>query len=147
MKLPSFNEQGKLPPGIHEVSWPEFSERFGFNEHRRRLLGGLQLALAMLRDANCRQLYVDGSFVTAKEQPRDYDACWDVTGVDFGRIDKLLLVFEKGRAAQKQKYLGELFPATFPPGAGARTYLEFFQTDRESGERKGIVLLDPRRFR
>ena len=47
-----------------------------------------------------------------------------------------------GRAAQKAKYLGEMFPADFIEGTTGRTFLEFFQIDKQTGIRKGIVEID-----
>jgi len=29
MMLPSFNERGNLPPGIHSATWDEVEDRFG----------------------------------------------------------------------------------------------------------------------
>ena len=40
-----------------------------------------------------------------KAIPNDYDACWEETGVD-------PVILDPGRAAQKAKYMGELFPAS-----------------------------------
>jgi hypothetical protein len=40
--------------------------------------------------------------------------------------------------AQKRKYFGEFFPAQMPEGASGRMFLEFFQTDKETGRPKGI---------
>jgi hypothetical protein len=37
------------------------------------------------------------------------------------------------------KYLGEFFPAHMPEGASGKVFLEFFQTDKETGRSKGIV--------
>ncbi len=137
--LPSFDAHGKLPAGIHPADWPEFVARFSFSDRRRRLLRGLAAALRSLQDAGCALAYVDGSFVTAKKEPGDFDACWGVAGVDPALLDPVLLDFSGGRAAQKAKYGGELFPAELPEGASGRTFLEFFQTDRDTGAAKGIV--------
>ena len=80
--LPEFNRDGRLPPGIHWATWPEIQSRFGFSSRRQQLLGGLHLALAALNRAGCSRVYIDGSFVTVKREPGDYDACWDIDGVD-----------------------------------------------------------------
>ncbi len=138
----SFDARGRLPAGVHPADWPEFIARFGFSDRRKRLLTGLVAALQSLRDAGCRLAYVDGSFVTAKRDPGDFDACWDVAGVDPDRLDPALLDFTQGRAAQKAQYGGELFPAELPEGLSGRTFLEFFQTDRDTGAAKGIVSLN-----
>lgn len=85
---------------------------------------------------------MDGSFVTNKPKPGDYDGCWDVEGVDPDRLDPVLLVFDNRWAAQKAKYGGEMFPAQLHEGATGRTFLEFFQVDKATGRAKGIVQLD-----
>jgi hypothetical protein len=106
------------------------------------LLAGLKAGLDALRRAGCRTVYVDGSFVTAKESPGDFDACWDARGVRAALLDPVLLTFENRRAAQKAKYRGEFFPAHFPAHVSGITYLEFFQIDKQTGEPKGIVALN-----
>lgn len=140
--IPAFDRRGKLPPGIHSADWPEFAERFGGTAHRRLLLAGLKSAALNLQEAGCSLAYVDGSFVTAKPEPGDFDACWGIAGVVPELLDPVLLDFSSGRAAQKAKFRGELFPAELPEGASGRTFLDFFQTDKETGLPKGIVALD-----
>jgi hypothetical protein len=145
--IPKFDAQtGDLPPGIHSAEWGEFSKRFGGTPHRRRLLVGLRRALEPLRPAGCITAYVDGSFVTDKVVPNDYDVCWDPQGVRIADLDPVLRTFDPGRIVQKMKYLGELFPMSAPAGPNGITFLELFQTNRHSGLRKGIVALDLRRL-
>ena len=136
-----------LPPGVHKASWRRFAERFGRTARRRSLLAGLKAALKALRAAGCRKVFIDGSFVTAKESPGDFDGCWDIEGVDPDALDPVLLTFDAGRAAQKAKYLGELFPAQMSQGGSGLTFLDFFQVDKETGNPKGIVELDLRRWK
>jgi hypothetical protein len=65
-----------------------------------------------------------------------------MTGVDLNllqRLEPILFDFTSGRAAQKAKFLGELFPAEMQEGISGRTFLNFFQTDRNTGQPKGIV--------
>ena len=140
--VPDFAEGGLLPPGIHWATWEEIEERFGGTPWRRRLLQGFRAALENLKDAGCRTAYLDGSFVTEKAVPGDYDACWDGHGVDPEVLDPVLLTFDSGREAQKAKYLGELFPVVARTNVESPSLLEFFQTDKESGEPKGIVAID-----
>jgi hypothetical protein len=140
MILP-FDKTGNLPAGIHWASWKEFEKRFGTNARRRKLLAGLKQAIADLKAAGCQVLYVDGSFVTSKEFPNDFDGCWSIIGVNFDLVDPVLLDrndLENGRKKQKAKFGGELFPAEMTEGSSGKPFLEFFQTDRE-GKPKGIV--------
>ena len=124
------------PPGVRVTA------TFGNTPWRRRLLDGLEMAIDSLRRAGCRTVYIDGGFVTTKEVPNDFDACWEEAGVAPELLDPVLLEFDAGRAAQKARYLGELFPASLGATVEGMSFLEFFQTDRETGGSKGIVAVD-----
>jgi hypothetical protein len=140
--IPDFDENGNLPPGVHEATWGEIVERFGETDHRRQLLRGLRAALDSLKAAGCKKAYIDGSLITNKAVPDDFDGCWDADGVLPERIDPVLLDFSAGRAAQKAKFLGELFIAETRRLEAGRTFLEFFQQDKETGDPKGIIGID-----
>ena len=140
--IPSFEESGNLPAGIHEGSWNDFAARYGTTPHRRTLLDGLQRALKSLRDAGCRRAYLDGSFVTAKEHPSDFDACWEESDVDPVLLDPALFDFSNQRRAQKERFGGELFPATMPAGPGYADFLDYFQHERDTAVPKGIVAIN-----
>jgi hypothetical protein len=129
---------GILPPGIHWANLEEVAVRFAHTEHRAWLHQGIVAVVAALRAAGCVKIYLDGSFVTGKEHPNDYDGCWDPLGVNAAQLDPVLLDFSNGRAAQKLKYRGEMFISTAPNGLSA-TFLEFFQVEKLTGGRKGIV--------
>jgi hypothetical protein len=133
---------GNLPPGVHDGTWEEIHAAFGWSEHRKRLLEGMQQALQQLRSANCRRAYIDGSFVTAKEDPADFDGCWEPQGVDPRSLDPVLLDFGRGRVAQKAKYGGELFIAGALASSAGTVFLDFFQTDKSTGQKRGIVAID-----
>jgi hypothetical protein len=133
--LPSFDERGNLPPGIHSATWDEIVERFATTERRKQLLDGL-------RAAGCARVYLDGSFVTDNQAPGDFDACWEVSGVDAGALDPVLLDFSNRRAAQKARFGGELFPAQAAAGPAGTVFLDYFQRDRNTGEPKGILAIE-----
>ena len=57
-------------------------------------------------------------------------------------LDPVLLTFDPGRATQKDRYLGELFPASIIADDDGFSFLDFFQRDREEGEPKGIIAID-----
>jgi len=137
-----FSSDGNLKPGIHNMSWDIFLRLFGTNIHRLSLLSGLKAAILSLKQAGCQTIYVDGSYVTLKEFPEDYDACWDVDGVNGSHIDPILLKFDDGRRAMKIKYKGDLFPAQLKEGGSNQIFLDFFQCDKDTGNPKGIVKLD-----
>ena len=142
--IPDFLPNGTLPAGIHNAGWSDITARFGINPHRQRLLSGFQRAVGALTRAGCRVLYLDGSFVTTKPLPNDYDACWEITGVRAADVDPVFLDFGNERAAQKAKYFGEFFPAHAPANLSPplATFLNFFQADKATGDPKGIIRLN-----
>jgi hypothetical protein len=145
--IPEFDSEGNLPPGIHWAVWKEIVTRFGITVHRSRLLAGLRRALPQFKAAKSRSLYLDGSFVTKKKHPNDYDVCYDVVGADPAALDPIFLDFADfglARRKQKLKYYGEFFPAQAGESGTGQTFLEFFQQDKNTGAPKGIVGLDLR---
>jgi hypothetical protein len=140
--IPSFDQSGNLPPGIHSATWDEIVERYATNERREQLTDGLRTAIASLHAAGCTRVYLGGSFVTDKEAPGDFDACWEAGSVDADVLDPVLLDFRDRRAAQKAKFAGELFPAQLVAEPGGTSFLEFFQVDRLTQQSKGIIAID-----
>ena len=143
--IPDFDSEGNLPPGVHWANWNDLTMRFGYNPWRQQLLAGLSRALANLKQAGCQTVYIDGSFVTRKDLPQDYDACWEESGVDCSMLDRTFLIFDDSRAQQKAKYMGEFFPATSMDATSGLSFLAFFQTNRR-GNPKGVVALNLRGF-
>jgi hypothetical protein len=131
---------GYLPPGLHAAPWKEIPATFGGNSHRAGLVNGLLMALFNLAGAGCPTVLLDGSFISTKTLPADYDAAWEPRGVNPALLDPVLLDFSRGRAAMKTKYGGEFFPASAIAAPGV-LYRDFFQRDR-SGVSKGIIQID-----
>jgi hypothetical protein len=128
-----------LPPGIYAATLTETESVFAYNPWRRTLFSGLTDACVCLADAGCRMVLLDGSYVSSKALPGDYDACWEPHGVDFGKLDPAFAEFDNGRASQKAKFKGEFFPSTMLATDIGRVFVEFFQVDRFTGKRKGIL--------
>lgn len=136
-----YQQNGCLVPGIHDMTLHLMIAEFGFNRHRMRLIGGLKHAILHLKTCGCRVIYIDGSFVTRKPFPNDYDACWDPHGMDLHLLQErypALTDFSRSRARQKQVYGGEWFPMTTVARFPGEIYLHFFQQDRD-GSPKGVV--------
>ncbi len=131
-----------LPPGVHPATLAEIARRYAYNAKRRQLFQGLRDASANLVQAGCSSLYLDGSFVTDKPIPGDFDACWDPSGVSPQHLDPVFFQLANQRAAQKTKFGGEFFPSTTRADAYGRTYLEFFQVEKFTGRSKGILLIN-----
>ncbi|MCE9551910.1 MAG: hypothetical protein K8T91_00830 [Planctomycetes bacterium] len=143
--IPPTDPDGNLPPGIHIADWDEIEQRCGSTAHRRWLLGGLKSAIAIFRAAGCKRMYLDGSFVTTKRVPRDYDVAWEPGGMDIPKLlsdEPVFGDFSNQRAAQKAKYYGEFFPSSIAADPIGNTFLEFFQIDKNTGNPKGIIALN-----
>lgn len=127
-----------LPPGIHDATLQEIEQRFATNETRKILFEGFKKGIETLKEAGCRIIFLNGSFVTDKPYPGDYDACWDPSGVDGDLLDPVLLDFSHGRKAQKLKYGGEFFISSMRAD-GSHTFVDYFQIDKDTGSTKGII--------
>ena len=95
--------------------------------------------VGLLASVGCRRVWINGSFVTAKDEPGDVDVCWDTEGVDLERVDPIFLDLSRGRAAQKKRFGCEFLPNVIEARSGL-VFAEFFQRERD-GSRKGIFLL------
>jgi hypothetical protein len=127
-----------LPAGVHDATLAEIERRFAINPKRRILFDGFRRAVERLRKAGCNAIYLDGSFVTDKAEPSDFDVCWEPAGVDVQVLDPVFLDFSDRRRRQKEQFGGEFFPSGLRAD-GSSTYLEFFQLEKNTGMQKGII--------
>lgn len=130
-----------LPPGVHPATVAEVEQAFAYNRKRRALFEGLVKAALALREAGSPALYPDGSFVTAKPIPGDYDACWDPAGVSPVKLDPVFRDFSNLRQAHKDKYGGEFFPKDMMNRPG-ETIFQLFQKEKATKLTKGILIID-----
>lgn len=141
--IPTYDNKGNLPQGVHPATWQEIEERYGYNVERRKQLTGLKAALDNLKAAGCKRAYLDGSFITDKPDPGDYDLCWEPKGVDDSLIDPLFILTRyvlPPRKEQLAKYFGEiLITLNHPPVFDT---LNYFQLDDRTGDVKGIISID-----
>jgi hypothetical protein len=73
--IPLFRADGYLPEGLFVCSEAEAIFRFGTSSRRRRrLVLRLRQWVALGRQVGATRLLIDGSFVTAKEEPHDIDS-------------------------------------------------------------------------
>ena len=83
--LPTFDDFGNLPPGIHRCSVEELVARFGSgSEEREAEINELLHFIEAAMNAGVRRLLVNGSFVTAKLAPNDVDVVF-LPGPDYPR--------------------------------------------------------------
>jgi hypothetical protein len=129
-----------LPPGVHDATLEEVESRFATSERRKRLFSGFREGVMALRKAGCRKIFLDGSFITEKPVPADFDVCWDPMGVDIVKLDPVFLDFSDGRRKQKEHFHGEFFPASLLAD-GKHFFFDFFQIDKYTGNAKGIICI------
>jgi hypothetical protein len=73
--IPDFRPDGYLPEGLFLASEAAITFRFGSGtKQRRRLILRVRHWVELARRVRARRLLLDGSFVTAKPQPKDVDA-------------------------------------------------------------------------
>ena len=140
--IPDFSDDGYLPEGLHVATEAEVTFRFGSaTPRRRRLILRLRRWLELSRLTGARRFLVDGSFVTAKQEPNDIDAVVLLAN-DFGQqisngLDAALELEEMLLRRRPE----EIFAAE--DTRDWNDWVEFFSRTRESdGRRKGLVEIE-----
>ena len=141
MPIPRLQRNGYLPPGVHRATVEDIERVFAWNPVRKRLVEGLVRALGNLAGAGVRWVWIDGSFVTAAEDPNDVDGCWEPNSwVRRDLLDPIFLDDRPPRDAMRRKY-GVDFLIAILGQATSPTIQEFFMADRD-GKPKGILLVE-----
>ncbi len=128
--IPAFEDNGYLPPGIHEATLDEIEARFGTESELRRVqFESLKWLIDLVRHAGIQRLVIDGSFVTERFEPNDVDCILLIAPdhtLDPAAIDEIDdgLPFLDVQLAE---------PADF-----TMLVEQFFSTDRD-GTPKGLV--------
>lgn len=138
--IPQLTGEGMLPPGSHQATVNEIRRRFGTgNPVRTRLMKGLEAVLRMAMKIGASLLYLDGSFVTDKKEPGDWDAVLLLpTGARIGSKEAIALA---DRPEVRKRYGGDLFTMMDEDTEVLAHYIEgVFVRDRH-GRAKGLVLL------
>jgi len=152
VKLPEFNRNEFLNPGIYKLTWTEVCEYLGWNYKRKSLLQGLREGLEALKECGCKKVYLDGSFVSKRDRPKDFDVCFEEDGVDFDKLKanfEALTIFTNGRQQQKRIYKGEFVPASTEV-SGSLTFKDLFQLIKDpvdssyinTHSQKGIISIN-----
>ncbi|WP_425505407.1 DUF6932 family protein [Sphingomonas lacunae] len=129
---PSGAPQHILPPGLHRMALREFRAQFVTNACRSWIYDGFINACRSLHQAGCKRIFVGGSFVTSKEEPGDFDACWDPVGV-LPSLDRIIYD-ESCRVERRQIYRGDLLI-----GGVDSVHYKFLARDKITGEERGMV--------
>ena len=139
MPIPTLQENGFLPPGLYLADLDEIWERFGRTSERRRMLfDRLRMFVDAARHVEAVRMFVAGSYVTAKADPRDVDVViW--VGERFLELlelgDKQALDLELMFLTREPKEAFAVFDED-----GWNAWLDFFSSVRyREEERKGVV--------
>lgn len=138
--IPALTEEGVLPSGLHEATLGEVRRRFGVANRRRvELMRGLSAVAARARRAGALWIYLDGSFVTNKKDPLDWDAVLVVPkGFDPTTRDGVALA---DRDAIRTMHEGDLLVFFEDDAQAIGHYVhQVFSHDREL-RKKGIVVI------
>ena len=79
-----YTEEGCLPHGIYELSLNEIEDEFvkGKSQRRQDIFKNYKYHLNEIKDTGfCLNHWIDGSFVTLKENPNDIDTLTEFDGV------------------------------------------------------------------
>lgn len=124
---------------MHIASIAEVENAFATTGHRKRFFARLVKVLGELAAAGCQSVYLDGSYVTGKPRPSDYDLCWDAEGVVAEQLPPVLLNIHNRRKI-KDVFRGDVLPYT--PSEGGASLLNLFQTDKDTGLAKEIIKIN-----
>ncbi len=135
-----FNEYGLLSAGIHNVESAEFVKVFGFNSKRRDMIEkGLKPFLVEVFACPVKTVYVDGRFVTTKENPSDIDV-YIVTDTS----SDLFIFISSNCERWKLEYRMDVQIAysDMEGECSVEWWKDYFSTTLNSTIRKGFVALD-----
>lgn len=138
---------GLLPVGEHEMKWRKVCELFGTTIHRKYLLELLHSVCIVLREAGVAKIWLNGSFVTSKERPNDYDLSYVLTEEIFAKLPDDPFKQEKADTLIKGQYAGDI--KAEPMSCGATYHQDLFPNvighshngKPIEGEKKGIIIL------
>ena len=131
-----------LPIGIHETTLLEVQNVYSYNPVRLNLFNGFVRGAKALAYAGCKTIFLNGSYVTSKEIPGDFDACWDPEGIEIRRLDPVFLELDPPRDKQKAKFYGEFLHTRLIETSTEMNFVEFFQRLPYNENLKGILRID-----
>ena len=113
MSIPALGENGWLPEGHHPAAWEQIADQFGGEPNTRRaavLSGLLRWRDAVRGKGMGGRLILNGSFISAKAEPGNFDAIFVYDGTSASLIaqDKSALILLDS-AHCKAAYGGDLW--------------------------------------
>lgn len=148
MKVSLNPETGLLPPGEHNMTLEQIDHLFGHTSHRRYLLEMLHKVCLILKTAGVPQIWINGSFVTSKHRPGDYDICYEITEDIFKALPDYPFKQERADTLIRGEFGGDVKAEPMDCGALYRRDLfpnvvgHVHNGKLIQGVKKGIVVLE-----
>ena len=145
MSLPQFRADGWLPDGHHTATWEEISVRFSGESGSRR--AAVLASLLDWRDAARTKglvglIMLDGSFVSDKSAPGDFDLVflYDEPSERLIKTDAVARALTDFQACHALGFQGDVFalPLSLQKLSPLLGGTDMFDTDRQ-GKLKGVV--------
>jgi hypothetical protein len=142
--IPSFDQNGNLPEGIHDCTVDEAGERFGSFQRavqRRQLWDRfVEFMVEVMECGLVDAILVDGSFVTAKAEPNDIDLVLLVSANHDFAADLQPSAYNVLSKRRVNRRFGFDLLVARADSEEYRRYVGFFQQVRlEPGRKKGIL--------
>jgi hypothetical protein len=138
---PDFNDNGDLPPGIHQATLAEVIEHFGKGTPQRRVVARrLEHVYALVaQTGHLARFILFGSFVTTKPDPADVDIFLLMEDAfDANQLsNETALVFDHV-AAQNYEGVSIFWIRRLAALEGEQAIVEHWQLKRD-GTKRGIV--------
>jgi len=134
MAIPNFSTNGFLPEGIHLTSGDEFIERFCFGDYRRKFVKPISDIFDFAKNRGASHLFIGGSFITSKENPRDLDC------VMVFKSDRLIPGNTEKVAVNELTF--DILYASLESQNLIDSYLKLFTTGRQGIQNIGIIQVD-----
>lgn len=142
--IPTFDERGLLPLGLHEATVSEIRAVLGFTERRKRMMDGLERFVQIWSESGFMEYSViDGSFATAKPEPGDIDMLLvpklEALSSRPAEFRDLAMSHSYDRDFTRREFDCEAFIAAGQYNIDG--WLDFFAADRR-GRRRGLIRLE-----
>jgi hypothetical protein len=137
-----YDNIGYLPEGLHNAKWLEFKEKFDFSFKRKKILSGILSFGRLIKQAGGKKIYIDGSFVTNKKIPKDWDGCYCMCELNLSIASTLIQNTNINRTKIKKEYFGDVFAEDCIEASSGLPFIDFFQRIRGTDKKKGIIVLD-----
>jgi predicted nucleotidyltransferase len=144
MPIPQLTPEGYLPEGLHLCTLAEIEERFSYFGRTGRRMALFEHLAAYTKEASqaggITALIVDGSYVSAKQEPNDIDIVVALAD-DLDTATLLAPYFYEtiSRRRVSKKYRMDILVAR-DGGREYQKYIEFFSKGRDHSQpKKGLL--------